>query len=141
MSSPAFTDIVATFPNLRFVLEHLGGFTCSASGFERFLALSRFSNVHTMWSCFYKYSGSPYPYRNADPYLAESLEAFGAGRLVWSGDWNRFEHGHADGPDDYADARAHISDLPFVDADELAQILGGTAQSLYQLVRPDRTTV
>lgn len=138
VTSPAFADVVATFPNLPFVLEHLGGFTYATSGFDRFLALSRFPNVHTMWSCFYKYSASPYPYRNTDPYLAESLAAFGAHRLVWSGDWNRFEQGRADGRDDYPKARAHICDLPFVDAEDLAQILGGTAQSLYRLAKVDQ---
>ncbi len=144
MTSPAFAEVVATFPNLPFVLEHLGGFTYSgsgfgsASGFDRFLALSRFPNVHTMWSCFYRYGATSFPYRAADPYLAESLAAFGAARLVWSGDWNRFEQGRGDGPDDYRNARTHVSTLSFVGAEELGQILGGTARSLYRLteVRP-----
>lgn len=137
MTSPAFADIVGTFPNLPFLLEHLGGFTYSTSGFDRFLALSRFPNTHSMWSCFYRYAATTHPHRNADPYLAESLAAFGADRLVWSGDWNRFEQGRADGPDDYRNALAHISNLPFVDTEDLAQILGGTAQSLYQLAKVD----
>jgi L-fuconolactonase len=133
MTSPAFADVVATFPTLPFVLEHLGGFGYGGPGFDEFLALARFPNVHTMWSCFYRYSATPFPYRDADRYLAESLDAFGADRLVWSGDWNRLEQGRAEGPDDYRNARTHISALPFVDAADLDRILGGTARSLYRL--------
>lgn len=138
IASPAFAEVVATFPDLPFVLEHLGGFVYGGRAFDQFLALSGFPNVHTMWSCFYRYSATTYPYGDADPYLAESLAAFGAERLVWSGDWNRFEQGRADGADDYRKARTHISALSFVGAADLARILGGTARSLYRLTTADQ---
>jgi L-fuconolactonase len=139
MTSPAFAQLVGTFPNLTFVLEHLGGFGyTTGSDFDRFLALSSFPNVNTMWSCFYRYSSTTCPYPDADSYLADSLAAFGADRLVWSGDWNRFEQGRADGPDDYRNARAHVSGLPFVEPDDLDRILGGTARSLYRLAKVAR---
>lgn len=133
MTADSFTDLLDAFPTVPVLLEHLGGFHYGHKGLDRFLALAARPNVHTMWSCFYRYSSEPFPHLDADPYLRNSLAAFTADRIVWSGDWNRLELGRADHADDYQRARRHITDLSFLRDDERAAILGETARGFYRL--------
>lgn len=138
ITADSFTDLLDTFPTVPVLLEHLGGFHYGHEGFDRFLALAGRPNVHTMWSCFYRYSSEPFPHHDADPYLRDSLAAFTADRIMWSGDWNRFELGHADQPEDYRRALQHVMDLPFLDDADRAAVLEDTARSFYQLPDPAR---
>ncbi|MFC7716072.1 amidohydrolase family protein [Nonomuraea recticatena] len=82
-----------------------------------------------MWGGFHANSGTPYPYPDADPYLRETVAAYGARRITWSGDWNRPDPA----PGDYAAAVRHVLERPYLTEDDQRQILGGTARELFGL--------
>jgi predicted TIM-barrel fold metal-dependent hydrolase len=130
---PGLATTIERHPSVRFRLEHLGGFqhprTANRAPFRSFLRLADHPNVYTMWSGFWLNAGEPYPYRSARPALRDSLAAFGAARICWSGDWNR------PGIDDASYLRetdlAEIAGL--TTPDDIARILGGTASELFGL--------
>ncbi|MFG2044534.1 amidohydrolase family protein [Dactylosporangium sp. NPDC048998] len=127
-----FLDVVDRHPGVHFRLEHLGWLRFSDdpapySGFQRFLRLAERPNTSTSWSGFFLNAGTPYPYPDAEPYLRMSLAAFGADRLMWSGDWNR--PGGTDA--DYAAAIAHVADhMPFLGPAERDRVLGRSAATI-----------
>ena len=97
--------------------------------FEGFLALAEFPNTSTVWSGFCQNSSQAHPHNDADEHLRRSLEAFGADRIMWCGDWNR--PGYT--PRDYSNAMNHILGLPFLDADQKQQILRDTATRVFSM--------
>ncbi len=122
-------------PSVQYVIEHVGGYRYSAGDdLEPLLDLGRQPNVILMWSCFYRFSVRGYPYPDATPILYRTLETFGPGRIIWSGDLNRAEQGLADGPDDYRRAVNHIRGLisTLTGADQ-SRILGDTAVAVYRI--------
>ena len=90
----AFELIVATFPGVRFRFEHLGWLKLASEPapydrFRRFLRLAAYPNTFAMLSGFYLNSTGPYPYEASAKVVDLAYRAFGADRLMWSGDWNR----------------------------------------------------
>jgi predicted TIM-barrel fold metal-dependent hydrolase len=131
----SFAAIVDELPTLRVRLEHLGFFRYGRDdGFEHFLRLAQRPNVYTTWSGYYEYSADPYPHRDAMPYLERSLEAFGASRIMWSGDWNRSDLTDHSSPRDYPDAIRLITEhCTFLSAEQREWILGRTSARLFGL--------
>ncbi len=130
-----FRATVRSHPSVHFRIEHVGGFrygesTTDLEDFARLLKLAAEPNVSLMWSGFFLNAGSEYPYLNAHPYLLESLAAFGASRIMWSGDWNRADRR----ADDYRLA-AELVGRMVASPDEQAAILAGTAQRVFGLPR------
>jgi len=81
-----------------------------------------------MWSGFWLNAGDGWPYPAARAIVRDSLVAFGAERICWSGDRDR---------PDLTDA-AYVAESELVersfgveDPAERAAILGGTARSLF----------
>jgi predicted TIM-barrel fold metal-dependent hydrolase len=132
---PGFAAIIDKLPALRVRLEHLGFFRYGRdAGFERFLSLAQRPNVYTTWSGYYEYSDDPYPHRDALPYLERSLEAFGASRIMWSGDWNRSDLTADSSLRDYPDAIQLITEhCTFLSAEQREWILGRTSAQLFGL--------
>jgi predicted TIM-barrel fold metal-dependent hydrolase len=132
----SFADILDALPELPVVLEHVGNFRYGGD-FRGFLRLATRPNVHVMWSCFYRFSSSPYPHRDAWSFLQETLAAFGSSRIMWSGDLNRFEQGLAETDEDYARAIALLDRLlEPLSEDDRQWIRWRTAHSVYGLDQP-----
>ncbi|WP_195908133.1 amidohydrolase [Nostocoides sp. HKS02] len=135
---PSFAEMLRELPSLKVRIDHLGLFAYGIdtdTDFERLMALSAFPNVHLLWAGFHAYSTQSFPYRDAHPYLLRSLAAFGAQRIMWSGDWARA--GHA-APHGYysVDARLVRTQLGFLTKQDRVAVLGGTARRLFRLGRP-----
>jgi L-fuconolactonase len=130
-----FAGIVDAFPDAHFRLEHLGWLRLDhdpmlTSGFGRFLRLADRPNTSVTWSGFFLSSAEPYPFDDTQPFLRDSFAAFGARRIMWSGDWNRAGLG----PTDYQAAIDLIFDhAPFLSDEDRAWIMGRTAATLFQL--------
>ncbi|MET9336385.1 amidohydrolase family protein [Nonomuraea sp. NPDC003804] len=132
IAHPGFAGLLAELPGLRVRLEHVGFTTypdADRRAFDRFLALAERPLTYTMWAGFHANSGTPYPHADADAYLRETVAAYGARRITWSGDWNRPDPG----PGDYAAAVRHVLERPYLAEDDHRLILGGTARELFGL--------
>jgi predicted TIM-barrel fold metal-dependent hydrolase len=141
---PGFVEILRQIPELVVRIDHVGLFAYGRdadSDFDRLMALSAFPGVHLLWGGFHAYSSQPFPYRDAHPYLRRSLSAFGAQRIMWSGDWARA--GTAPLLDYYsAEPRLITSELNFLTTEDRAAVLGETARRLFRLAltSPSRRT-
>lgn len=131
-----FAEILQELPHLKVRLEHLGFFRFGVDvdpDFDRLLAYSHHTNVWTMWSGFYEFSGAPFPHEDALPYLRASLDAYGSSRIMLGGDWNRndLDPGH---PANYYRQWPSIIDhltLQFSYEGCRNDIIGGTARALF----------
>jgi L-fuconolactonase len=132
---PGFAEILRQLPELVVRIDHVGLFAYdgdSESDFDRLMALSAFPGVHLLWAGFHAYSSQPYPYRDAHPYLRRSLAAFGAQRIMWSGDWART--GAATPLEIYsAELRLITNELESLTTEDRAAVLGETARRLFRL--------
>lgn len=134
ITAPAFRRLMERHQAVTFRLEHLGWLNYSEMTdplrhLDPLLALADHPNAMTMWSGYFVNSGQPYPHRDAWPLLEATLERFGAGRLMWSGDWNRPDITD----DDYRSSIDLIDLLPFADAPARQAIMHGTAARLFGL--------
>ncbi|WP_283137118.1 amidohydrolase family protein [Rhizohabitans arisaemae] len=133
VADDAFLGVVDRYPGVHFRFEHLGWLRLADDpepyrGFQRFLRLATRPNTSATWSGFFHNAATAYPYPDAEPYLRMSLAAFGAERLMWSGDWNR--EGGTDAT--YTDAISHVTDhMPFLSAREREFVLGRSADELF----------
>ena len=140
VASPAFAAIVAGCPTARFRLEHLGWHKPADERppydrFRRLLALAAFPNTFIQISGFYLNSASPYPYPTSAEFVALAYRAFGAKRLMWSGDWNRPNLARGE----YEREMTLVGDVFPVDSvADRAMIMGGTAARLFGLETPTR---
>ncbi len=131
VASAPFAAIVRQHPRVQFRIEHLGGYRYGATAedqrqFTALLALADQPNVTLMWSGFFLNAGTPFPYPNTHAYLAATHAAFGADRIMWSGDWNR--PGLATG--DYHQM-IELVRLVTADEDDVEAILVGTARRVF----------
>jgi predicted TIM-barrel fold metal-dependent hydrolase len=134
-----FAAIVAAFPEAHFRLEHLGWLRLDhdptpGPRFRRFLRLADRPNTSATWSGFFLSSADPYPFADTQPFLRDSFAAFGARRIMWSGDWNRAGLGATDYQ---ASIDVILDHVPFVSDEDRAWIMGRTAATLFQLGEPD----
>jgi L-fuconolactonase len=131
---PEVVELVAAFPNLRFVLDHLGKPDIKGGGFEtwrpHFEALAAFPHV---WC---KLSGlvteadwSSWTAAQLQPYIDTALERFGPDRLMIGSDWPVCTL-----------ASSYVETLDLLEhalqgctPAERANVLGGTAQRLWNL--------
>jgi L-fuconolactonase len=133
VASPEFAEIVAGCARARFRLEHLG---CHRPAddrpphdrFRRLLALAAFPNTFIQLSGFYLNSTSPYPYPSSAEPVRLAYRAFGAERMMWSGDWNRPDLARGE----YEREMTVVGDVFPVDTPaDRAMIMGGTAARLF----------
>ena len=133
-------ELALACPEVRFILDHCGipsiaehdSTQCDSwkewnSGIR---ALSELPNVACKFSGITAYASTEQ--RTADglrPYLSEILEAFGAGRIVWGGDWPVCNL--ADGL--HAWSQLTDSLVAELSGDEQNKILSGNARTIYKL--------
>lgn len=138
LASDALLRLVERSPDVQFRFEHLGCLRLADDpapypGFRRFLRLAGFANASTTWSGFFLNAAKPYPYPDAEPYLRMSLDAFGAHRIMWSGDWNR----PGNSPAGYRGAVRHVIEhMPFLDEEQRRSVLAGTARTIFRIGEP-----
>ena len=131
---PEVLELVAAFPNQRFVLDHLGKPDIKGGGFaawrRNFTALGGFPHV---WC---KLSGlvteadwRSWTAAQLRPYIDTALECFGADRLMIGSDWPVCTLASS-----YGRTLQTLEDaLAGCSAAERASVLGGTAQRLWRL--------
>ncbi len=92
----AFAEVIATFPRLTLVLEHLGGAQPenkpAAGGFADVFNLARHRQIHLKLPGFGELIDPPVPFANhqeAAVLVDAALNAFGPGRMMWGSDWPR----------------------------------------------------
>lgn len=139
-ASPAFADVLDSFPRLPVIIEHLGGITAwdelsTEAVRDAVLALSRFPNaymkIHGLGEfCRRKVPvASPFPFDPAGlPLLHRACDAF-AGRVMWGSDFPPVSSREG-----YANAlHFPMSELESRPQSERAEIFGGLAARMFGL--------
>jgi L-fuconolactonase len=94
---------------------------------QKLLALAQHPNVYVKVSNVRSWAGGSYPYPASEPLLKAVTAAFGAGRLMWGSDWPHVRTGEG-----YVRCLDLVRrGLPWLSDAERAQILGGTARTLW----------
>lgn len=140
-AAAAFEEVVAAFPTLPIIVEHLGGLKAAdlttPAGIDRcarVFGLARYANVYLRIHGLGEFCTrnmpvtAPFPFDPAGlPLLRQAYDAFGAGRLMWGSDYPPVS-----GREGYANAlrltQAQFADKP---AAEQALIFGGVAAPVY----------
>jgi predicted TIM-barrel fold metal-dependent hydrolase len=96
--SPEFEEVITAFPDLKFVMEHLGwGGDDRSPGLERYrkvLELAKYPNTYMKVPGLAEFCGprpkpliQPMPFPEVPPLIEMALEAFGPKRLMWGSDY------------------------------------------------------
>ncbi|MCZ6874732.1 MAG: amidohydrolase family protein [bacterium] len=93
-SIPMIAEIVARYPGLRLVIDHLGlpGSTRDAefgAALEPLFLLAPFPNVAVKVSALPCYVTEAYPFRSLHPHIRRVVETFGPQRVFWGTDLTR----------------------------------------------------
>ncbi len=131
LNGEAFRDVVARFPDLSIVLEHLGGIKADAlppyEAFSKALGLADHGNVTMKVPGFGEFCSVPLPFDPIPPLPRMALEAFGADRLMWGSDYPPVSSREG-----YTNAlqvpRKYFADLS---TSAQAAIFGGTAERIW----------
>lgn len=127
----ALAPILARYPGLRVVLDHLNnpvpGDGVRQPIFAALLELARFPNVCVKISGFHHWCQERYPYRGAMPFVEAAVRAFGADRCMWGSDWPHVLAGCGYIRNRHLLARA----APFLAPGELEAIMGETAERVW----------
>ena len=131
---PTIVGVARRFPDLTIVVDHLGHpLVEEAPGFassEPFFELAQHPNVYVKVSNHVISSKAPYPYADLHDYQRRMIDAFGPARLMWGSNWPM----QPESPtyQQRLDAvRAELPAFNALSAAEQAQIVGGTAATLW----------
>ena len=137
--SGEFTQLVETLPNLRFIIEHLGGMGIYATDigdtpvptvedFQKVLALAQYPNTYIKIHGMGEICPPPFPYAEIPPYVELAYNAYGPQRMMWGSDWPRviLREGYRNA------LWSTLEQLPFCSREDLEWIFGKTALSLWQ---------
>jgi len=84
---PAIEPIVARFPGVKVVLDHIGGAPCDEEPpyplLSHVLKLATYPNVYLKFTPQPHKSGEPFPHRDTFPTFQRLYDAFGPQRLMW----------------------------------------------------------
>lgn len=131
--SAEFGEVLANFPDLRIVIEHLGGVGTAAEPpydqYRQVLALAERPSLYMKIPGLGEFCPPPPPFHNAPPLARMAVDAFGPQRLMWGSDFPPVSsrEGYDNG---LRGIRDHLGDLS---ADELGWIFGGTARKVWGL--------
>ena len=91
LMSPQFSEVVSTFPDLKIVIEHLGGVRQDEkSPYEEFaeiLKLASYPNLTMKIPGFGEFCRLPHPFKDVPPLVRMAIDAFGPKRLMWGSDY------------------------------------------------------
>jgi L-fuconolactonase len=135
---PEFADLIRALPELRIVVEHLGGFSRPEDNERRprVFELARFANVFIKVTGLGEFARRAMPVKASFPfeepvpdYLEQAYRAFGAGRMMWGSDFPpvaaREGYGRA--------LRGCQDSFGGKPAGDVAHIFGETARSVFPL--------
>ena len=130
-----FSNLMETLPNLKIVIEHLGGIGSNAvhdakpteEQFQKILNLSRFPNTYIKIHGMGEFCDPPFPYQDIPPYLKMAYDAFGAQRMAWGSDYPPvlMREGYRNS------LQFTMEQMPFCSKEELEWVFGKTALSLW----------
>ena len=137
-TSDEFSQLVASLPDLRFIIEHLGGMGIHAidigaypeptgADFQKILALAEYPNTFIKIHGMGEICPPPFPYAAIPPYVEQAYNAFGPQRMMWGSDWPRviLREGYRNS------LWSTLEQLTFCSRDDLEWIFGRTALSLW----------
>ena len=91
LRSPQFGEVVSTFPELRIVIEHLGGVRQDEKPpydeFAEILKLASYPNLTMKIPGFGEFCRLPHPFKDVPPFVRMAIDAFGPQRLMWGSDY------------------------------------------------------
>jgi predicted TIM-barrel fold metal-dependent hydrolase len=134
---PSLVQYLERFPDLQFVLDHLGTGSPlpEQRGPERYAELDavaelgrRYPNLAVKWSTVETQSCEPYPYADMRPYLLQALEAFGRERIMWASDWSQHKLQQS-----WAQSFWWLLESDELSADDKAWLLGRSARTIIRL--------
>lgn len=134
MLSAEIAEVLATFPQLSIVVEHLGGIGPDAEPpYDEFRQglqqLSSHANVSMKLPGFGEFCHLPMPFEPIPPLPRMALEAFGPERLMWGSDYppvsSREGYGNA--------LQLPLEYFADLSAGDRAAIFGGTARTVWKL--------
>ena len=128
---PVIDRMCAAFPRTPVVIDHFARIgmrgDVDAAALDALCALARFPNVHVKTSAFYALGRKRPPYDDLEAMIRRLRDAFGARRLMWATDCP-YQLAEGQG---YEASLALVRDrCGFLDAEERAEVLGGTATRL-----------
>lgn len=117
-------------PEMVVVIDHLGMVVPAKdpSAVRALLACADVTNVHVKMSAFGFLSRSPWPYEDIHPLLRETVEAFGAARVLFGTDW---PNTRAYGP--YPRLAQLVEQVLDLDDASRALVLGGNAAQVWSI--------
>jgi predicted TIM-barrel fold metal-dependent hydrolase len=123
-SIPRLTEIVQKHPGLRMCLDSFGvaGLPgIGAKGFENYgpvLAMAKYPNVIIKCASVPFLSGEPFPYKNLQPAVKQTYDAFGPDRMIFASDVTLLKGS-------YKDCVNFWTQLDFLKEADLVKIMGG----------------
>ncbi|MDA0335323.1 MAG: amidohydrolase family protein [bacterium] len=132
--SAAFDEVIETFPDLRIVIEHLGGvgpdIVAPYEEFRQVLAhVSAHPNLSMKLPGFGEFCPVPLPFDPIPPLARLALDAFGPQRLMWGSDYPPVSS--REGYDN--SLRVPLEYFADLSAADRGAIFGATAQSVWGL--------
>lgn len=134
---PKLESMVARFPKVRVVIDHLARVNLAGKDAEvqtkNLVALAKYPNVYVKVSELMILSPSKtYPYRDTYPLVKAVYEAFGADRLLWGTGFPGATRAQADRPPLEQELALIRTEIPFFSAKDRAKILGENAMKLWR---------
>ncbi len=139
--SPDFENIVKELPNLKVIIEHLGGGgrdTAPYDAYHRVLALAQYPNTYMKIPGLGEICARPMPFvqpfpfaNNVPPLVEMAVTAFGAQRLMWGSDFPpvAFREGYRNA------LRWPMEQVSYASEEDKEWIFGKTAASLFRFGR------
>jgi L-fuconolactonase len=119
------------FPDLRIVIDHCG-LPQTPADYDQVLALAKYRNVHVKWCHAPRVFGATsYPFAEARPYLARTLDAFGRERVMWASDFTASR-----GLYNWSEAFYYMRDNPGLSEGDKEWVLGRTARTVLDWPKP-----
>jgi L-fuconolactonase len=124
---PAIREAALAIPDLPIVLDHFALPDLAQTRWKEILELADSPRTYVKVSGYHHFSAQGYPYEDAWELFRAVHDAFGPDRLLWGSDFPHVLLRSGYGRSRLLQERA----FGFLDADELAAIMGGTATKLY----------
>jgi len=138
-ASSEFQKLVKELPDLKIIMEHLGGMGEFALGdnalrfgppyneFKRILRLSKYPNIYMKIHGMGEICDPPFPYVDIPPFVEMAYDAFGPKRLMWGSDFPPVSLREG-----YRNAlRFTMDQMGYCNENDLEWIFGKTALSVY----------
>lgn len=137
-ASDGFSELVAQFPNMPIIIEHLAGVGVGArppyATYKKALALSRFPNTYIKVGGLGEISARPpvlkprFAFDYTPPLIEMAYDAFGPRRMMWGSDYPPVS-----GREGYRNALRGVLDYPALrDQEDKEWVMGKTAASVFR---------